>query len=289
MPKATLTICSKNYSSWCLRGWLLCKLAGLDFEEELVSLDDPVRTRRAAAAVAVVPGAVPDARRRQGVGYAGHRRIPGGDLPAAGLLPKDRAARAHCRAICGEMHSGFYNLRSALPMNLKAHHPGFKVWAGAQADIERVAAIWRECLERYGGPYLFGGSLTMADAMYAPVCTRFLTYDVKLDPECAAYCRSIMEWPAMVEWVAGRQGRARRAGGARRGVLSAPAPRKATFTPLASRARRARRGRADSTTAQGTRSGRAGRARAPSIRHPLRATTSALKVRRTNSSRPNKT
>ena len=98
------------------------------------------------------------------------------------------------------MHSGFYNLRSALPMNLKAHHPGFKVWAGAQADIERVAAIWRECLEAYGGPYLFGG-LTMADAMYAPVCTRFLTYDVKLDPRCTAYCRSIMEWPAMVQWV----------------------------------------------------------------------------------------
>ena len=122
-------------------------------------------------------------------------------FPRAGLLPKDRAARAHCRAICGEMHSGFYNLRSALPMNLKAHHPGFKVWAGAQADIERVAAIWRECLERYGGPYLFGGSLTMADAMYAPVCTRFLTYDVKLDRQCAAYSRSIMEWPAMVEWV----------------------------------------------------------------------------------------
>ena len=60
-------------------------------------------------------------------------------LPDAGLLPKDRAARAHCRSICGEMHSGFSNLRSALPMNLKAHHPGFKVWAGAQADIDRIA------------------------------------------------------------------------------------------------------------------------------------------------------
>ena len=76
--------------------------------------------------------------------------------PDAGLLPNDRMARAHCRAVCGEMHSGFYNLRSALPMNLKAHHPGFKVWAGAQADIDRVMAIWRECLTTYGGPYLFG-------------------------------------------------------------------------------------------------------------------------------------
>ena len=78
--------------------------------------------------------------------------------PEAGLLPADPVARAHCRAICGEMHSGFANLRSALPMNLKARHPGFKVWAGAQADIDRVTTIWRDCLQRYGGPYLFGSS-----------------------------------------------------------------------------------------------------------------------------------
>jgi glutathione S-transferase len=122
-------------------------------------------------------------------------------FPDAGLLPVERPARAHCRAICGEMHSGFYNLRSALPMNLKAHHPGFKVWTGAQADIERVMAIWRECLETYGGPFLFGG-LTMADAMYAPVCSRFVTYDVKLDAKCSAYTRSIMQWPAMAQWIA---------------------------------------------------------------------------------------
>jgi glutathione S-transferase len=121
--------------------------------------------------------------------------------PEAGLLPTDRAQRAHCRAICGEMHSGFANLRSALPMNLKAHHPGFKVWAGAQADIDRIVAIWSECFAAYGGPYLFGKSLTMADAMYAPVVTRFLTYDVALNRECAAYCRTIMKWPAMAEWV----------------------------------------------------------------------------------------
>jgi glutathione S-transferase len=124
--------------------------------------------------------------------------------PKAGLLPSDRAARAHCRAVAGEMHSGFHNLRSALPMNLKAHFPGFTVWTGAQADVDRVVAIWRECLAKYGGPYLFGEP-TLADAMYAPVATRFLTYDVKLDPECAAYCATIMSWPAMMEWVAAAQ------------------------------------------------------------------------------------
>ena len=100
------------------------------------------------------------------------------------------------------MHSGFANLRSALPMNLKARHDGFKVWAGAQADIERVTAIWRECLQTYGGPYLFGKTPTMADAMYAPVCTRFATYDVKLDPVAAAYRDLMLRFPAMLEWTA---------------------------------------------------------------------------------------
>ena len=122
--------------------------------------------------------------------------------PDAGLMPKDRAARARCRSISGEMHSGFSNLRSALPMNLKGHYPGFKVWAGAQADIERILSIWRECFETYGGPYLFGDKACMADAMYAPVCTRFLTYDLKLDAACAGYCETIMAMPHMREWIA---------------------------------------------------------------------------------------
>jgi len=122
--------------------------------------------------------------------------------PDAGLLPAELKARAHCRSISGEMHSGFHNLRSALPMNLRSHYPGFPVWAGAQADIDRITNIWRECLAAYKGPYLFG-KLSMADAIYAPVCTRFLSYDVALDRECAAYCQRIMKWPLVMEWIAG--------------------------------------------------------------------------------------
>ena len=120
-------------------------------------------------------------------------------LPDAGLLPKSRADRAHCRSICGEMHSGFSNMRSALPMNLKAHHPGFKVWAGAQADIDRIVSIWRERLATSKGPFLFGDKPGMADAMFAPVVTRFLTYDLKLDSDCAAYCKAIMAMAPMQE------------------------------------------------------------------------------------------
>jgi glutathione S-transferase len=93
-------------------------------------------------------------------------------------------------------------MRSALPMNLKARFPGFKVWSRAQADIERVLAIWQDCLARYGGPYLFGKQPCLADAMYAPVVTRLLTYDVSIDKGSATYCKRIMELPAMKEWVA---------------------------------------------------------------------------------------
>ena len=97
------------------------------------------------------------------------------------------------------MHSGFANLRSALPMNLKARHPGFKVWSGAQADIDRIAAIWRDCLIAHGGPFLFGAA-TMADAMFAPVVTRFLTYDVRIEAAGAAYCERVLGLPEMIEW-----------------------------------------------------------------------------------------
>ena len=76
------------------------------------------------------------------------------------------------------------------------------MWAGAQPDIDRVVAIWTECLEKYGGPFLFGKQRGMADAMYAPVATRFLTYDVKIDAVCTAYCNTIMAMPEMREWVA---------------------------------------------------------------------------------------
>jgi glutathione S-transferase len=99
------------------------------------------------------------------------------------------------------MHSGFANLRAALPMNLKARHPGFNVWAGAQTDVNRIAVIWREELARSGGPFLFG-ERTAADAMYAPVCTRFATYDVALDDVCARYRDHILGLPEMVEWTA---------------------------------------------------------------------------------------
>jgi glutathione S-transferase len=202
MAQATLTINSRNYGSWSLRGWLLCKLAGLDFTEQMLSSDDPsIRAELLLLSPSfLVPCLTHGSTRIWDTLAIGE--YVNELLPEAGLLPADRAERAHCRAVCGEMHSGFSNLRSALPMNIKGRFPGFKVWAGAIADIDRVGAIWNECLSAYGGPYLFGRRPGMADAMYAPVCMRFLTYGVAVDETCAAYCRTIMALPAMAEWVA---------------------------------------------------------------------------------------
>jgi glutathione S-transferase len=121
------------------------------------------------------------------------------------LLPSAPAERARCRSICGEIDAGTSHLRSALPMNIKAHHKGFKVFSGAQADIDRIVAIWQDCLASSGGPYLLGPTPTMADAMYAPVCTRFVTYDVDLPEDCAKYVQTIMALPEMAEWITAAQ------------------------------------------------------------------------------------
>jgi len=203
--KATLSISSKNYGSWSMRGWLLCKMADLDFAEQVLPSDDP-STR--AELLLLSPSFLVPKLTHDGVEVWDTLAIAeylNEWNPKAKLFPSDIAARAHCRSICGEMHSGFSNLRSALPMNIKAHFPGFKVWAGAQADIDRVTAIWKDCFAEHKGPYLFGSAPTVADAMYAPVCTRLLTYDVKLDRDAAAYCKRIMAWPLVVEWVAGAE------------------------------------------------------------------------------------
>ena len=202
MANTTLTLSSKNYSSWSLRGWLLTKFSGLPFEEIVMPVDDPSAR---AELLLLSPSILVPCLFHDGIKVWDTLAIAEylhEIKPEAGLLPADQAQRAHCRAICGEMHSGFSNLRSALPMNLKAHFPGFKSWAGARADIDRVTAIWQDCIAKYKGPYLFGAKPCAADAMYAPVCARFLTYDVAIDPVSAQYCRTIMALPQMQDWIA---------------------------------------------------------------------------------------
>jgi len=199
--KAVLTINSKNYGAWSLRGWLLARFAGLDFTERVVSPEDPDNRNEMLllSSSILVPRLDHDrARVWDTLAIAEYLN----ELkPKAGLLPVDRIARAHCRSICGEMHSGFASMRSALPMNIRGRFPGFKIWARAQADIDRIVSLWSTCLATYGGPFLFG-KRSMADAMYAPVVMRFITYDVKLAPACRRYCETILAMPEMKEWIA---------------------------------------------------------------------------------------
>ena len=201
MADAQITLSSRTYSSWSLRGWLLCRLARLTVQEQMVALDDPDNR---AELLLLSPSVLVPRLTHEGASVWDTLAIAEylHELyPDAGMYPADRVARARCRSVSGEIHSGFINLRSALPMNLKVRHDRFPIFPGARPDIERVETLWAECLGDYGGPWLFGASPTVADAMFAPVVQRFLTYAVAVSPMSAAYCETINEWPLMREWI----------------------------------------------------------------------------------------
>ncbi|MBH1992379.1 MAG: glutathione S-transferase [Sphingomonadaceae bacterium] len=201
MAIAELTLSSKNYSSWSLRGWLLCRLAGLQVVEKMIALDDP---ENHAELLLLSPSVLVPRLTHEGASVWDTLAIAEylHELyPDAGMYPADRIVRAHCRSVSGEIHSGFANLRSALPMNLKVRHSRFPIFSGAKPDIERIETIWTECLDHYGGPWLFGDKPTVADAMFAPVAERFLTYAVPVSASSAAYCRTINGWDLMREWI----------------------------------------------------------------------------------------
>ena len=205
MSGAVLTINSRKYGAWSLRGWLLCRFAGLDFEVEVVDAADPGSR---AELLVLSPSFLVPALRHEGLTVWDTLAIAEylNELyPSRCLYPKDRGQRALARSVAGEVHSGFANLRSALPMNLRAPHPGFPVWMGARPDIDRIETVWGLCLGVSGGPYLFGRSPTIPDAMYAPECTRFATYDVKLGAAAAKYVDVVMSLPEIREWSAEAQ------------------------------------------------------------------------------------
>ncbi|MDA8045901.1 MAG: glutathione S-transferase [Actinomycetota bacterium] len=202
MDRAVLTINSRVYGAWSLRGWLLCRFAQIDFDVEVVPGSDP--DSRAELLLLAPSFLVPALHHRSlliwdtlAIAEYLHELEPGRPL-----YPTDPARRAMCRSVSGEVHSGFHNLVSALPMNLRARNEGFQLWSGVEADVRRIEAVWELCLGSSGGPYLFGAAPTVADAMYAPECTRFASYDVKLGAAAGRYVERILATDEMREWAA---------------------------------------------------------------------------------------
>jgi len=196
-----LVLANKNYSSWSLRAWLGLTQAGVVFDEVKIRLGFPDTKERI---LGYSPGGkVPVLRDGQVrvwesiaiLEYAAER------WPDKHMWPSDRSARALARAVSAEMHAGFSALRTAMPMNCRGRYPGKGRSAAVDADIRRIEAIWTDCLKRSGGPFLCG-AFSIADAMYAPVASRFLTYDVKLAGAVQQYAEGVLALPAMQEWYA---------------------------------------------------------------------------------------
>ena len=199
----TLVIGNKNYSSWSMRPWVLMREAGIAFEEIQLWFDDR------AHAVGV--------ERYSPTGLVPVLLVDGAPVwdtlaicetlaeryPEKALWPADPQARLTARSICAEMHSGFRDLRGAMPVNIRSLHPGKGMSPAVRRDIDRVVAIWQSCRERFGaaGPMLFG-AFGIADAYFAPVATRFMTYAVALPPVAEAYASAVRRLASMQEWMA---------------------------------------------------------------------------------------
>ncbi len=202
MAEFTLYLGNRNYSSWSLRAWLMAKQSMIDCDDVVIPLFEP--------------GSHDELLRHSPNGLV--PVIHHGDLviwdslaigeyladlyPATGLWPADRIARAVARAAATEMHAGFTALRNHMPMNMRSTYPNRGVTPEVQADINRITALWRDCRRRFGddGPFLFG-HVTITDAMFAPVVSRFRTYRVELDDEAKSYADAVWDWPAFQEWL----------------------------------------------------------------------------------------
>ncbi|MBE0473871.1 glutathione S-transferase family protein [Rhodoferax sp.] len=206
-----LYIGNKNYSSWSMRPWVLLTLAGIAFEEVMVRFDafTPESQFKARLRNVSPTGKVPvlvdgDLTVWDTLAIA---EYVAEQFPEKNLWPADKPARARARSICAEMHSGFVGLRSYCPMNIEARLPeqGALIWrdqAAVRGDVARLVAMWQQCLQMSGGPLLFG-SFTVADAYFAPVCMRLVTYALPLPADIAAYVQRVCALPVVKAWIDG--------------------------------------------------------------------------------------
>ena len=205
--KLELVIGNKNYSSWSMRPWVLARQAEIPFDEvQLKFGDDQGRLTLPGiekySAAGKVPVLLVDGEPvwdSLAIAETLAERFP-----QKQLWPAEATARAFARSICAEMHAGFQAVRGKMPMNIRGRHPGKGLTPESQRDIDRIAAIWTECRERFGssGPLLFG-RFTIPDAYYAPVVMRFQTYAVKLPPAAQAYCEAVLSLSAVRQWIEG--------------------------------------------------------------------------------------
>ena len=200
-PPLTLVIGTRRYSTWSLRPWLLLKAAGADFTEIEVTLRQP--DTKAQILRHSPSGKVPlliDGTRKIWDSLAIAEYLA--ELfPQAKLWPEEAGTRALARSISAEMHSGFQTLRNTCPMDLGLDSPLTDISDDLQTDIRRIDTIWSECRSQYGaaGPFLFGG-FTVADAMFAPVVTRFNTYHLPRSSQSQVYMDTILNLDWMKHW-----------------------------------------------------------------------------------------
>ena len=202
MAGLTLVIGNKNYSSWSMRPWVLLRQLDIAFEEVKLRFhsaewDANIARWSPSRLVPVLWRGEDSVWDSLAIMEAVHEWYPD-----RGVWPKDPAARAFARSIAAEMHSGFRELRTHMPMNIRASLPGKGLTPGVQANIDRIQSLWGEARRRFGagGPFLFG-AFCAADAMYAPVVMRFRTYGVALGPEAAAYCQAMGAAKGVRAWV----------------------------------------------------------------------------------------
>ena len=201
MSLPTLIIANRNYSSWSLRAWLALEATGQPFDEVLIPLGRPETTEEILRWSPT--GCVPALNNGETVlwdSLAICEHLAESN-PDAGLWPADPRARGAARSIVAEMHSGFVAVRKHMPMNLRASYPGAGREPGVDEDIARITAIWEECRTTYGsGGDLLFGQFTIADAFYAPIVSRFLTYGVSPRGVAGEYMDAVWALTAMRDW-----------------------------------------------------------------------------------------
>ena len=204
MSELTLVIGNKNYSSWSMRPWVLLKQLAIPFDEVKLRFnsaewDEGIRRWSPSGLVPVLWRGEQSVWDSLAIMEAVHEWYPD-----RGVWPRDAVARAFARCAAAEMHSGFRDLRTHMPMNIRASHPGKGMQPGVQANVDRICSLWTEARRRFGagGPFLFG-SFSACDAMYAPVVMRFRTYAVPLPEEAERYCAAMRDAAGVRAWIDG--------------------------------------------------------------------------------------